>query len=79
MHRKDKEMRKSNYTKMNKEDLIKLLIEKDIQIKYLKHVIDVVEVWDDVMHLTGDPGEYLSDEKPMINNNPLGIPVPEPF
>lgn len=79
MHRTEEKMRKSKYTKNSTEELINLLIEKDNQIKHLKHIIDVADVWDIVMHLTGDPDEYITYEKPMINNNPLGIPVPEPF
>lgn len=72
-------MKKSRYTEMDKEDLIKLLIERDKEIKHLKHIIDMVDVREIAMHLTGDPNEYLTDEKLVINNNPLGMPVPEPF
>jgi len=72
-------MRKSKYTKMDKEDLVKLLIEKDKEIEHLKHIIDVTDGWETAMHLTGDPNEYLTYEKPVVNNNPLGLPVPKPF
>lgn len=61
---------------MDKEDLVKLLIEKDNEIEHLKHIIDG---WGTVMHLTGDSNEYLTDENPVVNNNPLGLLVPEPF
>jgi hypothetical protein len=64
---------------MEKEDLVKLLIGKDKEIANLKHIIDVIDGCETAMHLTGDPNEYLTEEKPVIYNNPQGVPVPEPF
>jgi hypothetical protein len=72
-------VKKSEYKKMKKKELIKLLIAKNNQVDHLKHIIKTIDVDDVAKHLTGDPDEYITVGKRCINNNPSDEPIPFPF